>query len=334
VQADDMQVQSEIAGLPHRLLVFTCYGGCATGVAASRACIRIWEENPDDVKIGCLPAVIVPWKLKEITEKSEKRILIDACGVRCGAKLIEREGMTVDHYIELTSLLGIRKEKRLPSNDLEDKVYRTIKGEVDALLAQRGDGEVESPEKVQNGKGLPEMLLRPVGVVRSPLKEPSLVAESGDLEWRPRKAGIGDSREVISELVIDSSLAGILDGIEDFSHLLVLYWAHRVAPEGRSIIKAHPMGRKDLPLVGIFATCSPARPNTICATVVRLVKCKENVLKVQGLDALDGSPLIDIKPYIPSYYHADNVKRADWMLQIEREFAEGLITDGDSKETP
>ena len=186
--------------------------------------------------------------------------------------------------------------------------------------------------KGARNEAAPPMQLRPVGVVRSNLKEPSLVAEFGDLEWRP-KEGRREWRTRVSELVIDSSLAGILDGLEDFSHLLVLYWAHRVPPEGRSLIKAHPMGRKDLPLVGIFSTCSPARPNTICAMVVRLLERKENVLKVEGLDALDGSPLIDIKPYIPSYYHADNIKMADWMLQIEREFAEGLIAGGDSKET-
>ena len=135
-----MQAQSKSVKAEHyKLLIFNCYGGCATGVAASKACIRIWEENPDDVKIGCLPAVIVPWKLKEITGKSEKRILIDACGVQCGAKLIEREGMTVDRYIELTSLLRIKKVKQLPSKDLEDKVYKTIQKEVAALL---GKGEI------------------------------------------------------------------------------------------------------------------------------------------------------------------------------------------------
>ncbi len=141
-------MQPETGGAIYRLLIFTCYGGCATGVAASKACIRIWEENPDDVKIGCLPAVVVPWKLREITEKSEKRILIDACGVRCGAKLIEREGLTVDRYLELTSLLGIRKKKNLPSKDLEDIVYKTVKKEVDALLGRSSDAEGESPEQV------------------------------------------------------------------------------------------------------------------------------------------------------------------------------------------
>jgi tRNA-Thr(GGU) m(6)t(6)A37 methyltransferase TsaA len=184
-------------------------------------------------------------------------------------------------------------------------------------------------EEARN-EAIPPMQLRPVGVVKSPLKQPSLVAESGDLEWHP-KEGRREWRTQVSELIIDSSLAGTLEGIEDFSHLLVLYWAHRVPREGRSIIKAHPMGRKDLPLVGIFSTCSPARPNTICAIVVRLLERKENVLTVEGLDALDGSPLIDIKPYIPSYYHADNVKMADWMLQIEREFAESSIAGGDDK---
>jgi tRNA (adenine37-N6)-methyltransferase len=331
MQEDDMQAQPEGVKEEHyKLLIFNCYGGCATGVAASRACIRIWEENPDDVKIGCLPAVIVPWKHKEIMEKSEKRILIDACGVKCGAKLIEREGITMDHYIELTSLLRIRKEKRLPSKDLEDKVYRTIKREVNTLLAKREGDETESSGKAQESKDLPEMRLRSVGVVKNEIKQPSLVAESGDLEWQPEE-GRREWRTQVSELVIDSDLTGILDGIEGFSHLLVLYWAHRVPPEGRSLIKAHPMGRKELPLVGIFATCSPARPNTILAAAVRFLGRKGNVLKVKGLDALDGSPIVDIKPYHSSYYARDDVKEADWMHRIEREFTGGSITGGDGE---
>ncbi|MHA1362370.1 MAG: putative zinc-binding protein [Candidatus Freyarchaeota archaeon] len=123
----------EVTSLAYKVLLFTCCGGCETGVAASKAVIRLWEENVGDVKIGCLPAVTVPWKLREIM-KSEKRILIDACGVRCGKRLIEREGMPVDSYIELTSKLGIRKVKQLPSKDLEERVYEVIKKELDALL--------------------------------------------------------------------------------------------------------------------------------------------------------------------------------------------------------
>jgi uncharacterized metal-binding protein len=122
--------------VPYKLLIFTCYGGCATGVAASRACIRFWEEHPDDVKIGCLPAVIVPWKRKEITENSERRLLIDACGVRCGAALTQREGLTIDRYVELTSLMHVTKQKRLPSTELEEEIYRIISREASLMLQE------------------------------------------------------------------------------------------------------------------------------------------------------------------------------------------------------
>ena len=117
-----------------KLFVYTCFGGCATGVSASKACIRLWEENPVDVKIACLPAAIIPWKLKEMLKSSDKRLLIDACGLKCGAKLFEREGMSVDRYIELTSELGLKKVKQLPSRNLEDAIYRAIRKEADALL--------------------------------------------------------------------------------------------------------------------------------------------------------------------------------------------------------
>jgi tRNA-Thr(GGU) m(6)t(6)A37 methyltransferase TsaA len=169
--------------------------------------------------------------------------------------------------------------------------------------------------------------LRQVGVVKSPLKEPTVAAGSGDVSWKMRAERAAEERNVVSEIAIDAAFTGILDGIEDFSHILVLYWAHRVPEEGRSIIKAHPMGRKDLPLVGIFATCSPARPNPLCAIVVRLIEHSGNCLKVEGLDAVDGSPVIDIKPYNPSYYHVGAAKIPAWLKQIHRELAVGSIPD-------
>ena len=121
--------------MPYKLLMFTCYGGCATGVSASKALIRIWEEKVEDVKIGCLPALGIPWKLKSIMKNSKKRILIDACGIQCGKKFFQKEGMPFDSYIELTSTLGIKKEKKLPLKDLEERVYKIIKKEVNALLS-------------------------------------------------------------------------------------------------------------------------------------------------------------------------------------------------------
>lgn len=164
-----------------------------------------------------------------------------------------------------------------------------------------------------------EMILRSVGVVRSRIKEPSLVVSSGDLEWRSDLPQAGQSRNAVSELFIDNDLDGILDGIEEFSHLIVIYWAHFVPPEGRSILKVHTKGRKDFPLVGVFADCSPARPNPICLTTVRLLEHQGNILKVEGLDAVDGSPLIDIKPYNPVYAAHGEIKISPWMQKFHQQ---------------
>jgi len=180
---------------------------------------------------------------------------------------------------------------------------------------------METTDSKRRDNPAPEMKLRPVGVVSSPLQKPTLVAEDGDLSWKPRSPQPDDGM-VVADIIIDDDLDGIMDGIEEFSHLLVLFWAHMVPPEGRSIRKGHPMGRRDMPLTGIFATCSPARPNTICATVVRLLERKDNILTVEGLDALDGSPVVDIKPYNPSYYPDGEVRLSGWLDQLRQEFAQ------------
>jgi tRNA (Thr-GGU) A37 N-methylase len=83
------------------------------------------------------------------------------------------------------------------------------------------------------------------------------------------------------------------------------------------------MGNKDFPLQGVFATHSPARPNSILITVVKLVKREQNILHVTGLDALDGSPVLDIKPYVP-YQDIKDIKVSGWMKEINREFSESV----------
>jgi tRNA-Thr(GGU) m(6)t(6)A37 methyltransferase TsaA len=169
---------------------------------------------------------------------------------------------------------------------------------------------------------MPEIELWPVGFVRNNIEEPSLVARHGDLDYENQAHRPTHPSEIISEIVIDANYAGILDGIEDFSHLLVLYWAHLVKSEGRLLTRVHPMGRKDLPLVGVFSTCSPARPNPILVIAVRLLERHGNVLRVEGLDAVDGSPVLDIKPYLPSYYAVKDVILSDWMNRILSDIGE------------
>ncbi|MEJ2295988.1 MAG: TrmO family methyltransferase, partial [Candidatus Lokiarchaeota archaeon] len=73
---------------------------------------------------------------------------------------------------------------------------------------------------------------------------------------------------------------------------------------------------KEMPLKGIFATRSPVRPNPICKTTVKLIERRGATLVVEGLDAIDNTPVVDIKPHIPFYDSPLNVKLADWMYHL------------------
>jgi tRNA-Thr(GGU) m(6)t(6)A37 methyltransferase TsaA len=143
----------------------------------------------------------------------------------------------------------------------------------------------------------PAMELKAIGVVSNSIKQP---IRHG---WR----------EVVSEITINRELTDALEGLEEFSHIIVLYWMHQL-PEGRKLpLKVHPMGNHDLPIIGRFATRSPSRPNPVGQATVELLERQGNVLKVKGLDAIDGTPVIDIKPYIPGYDSAPEAKAPKWM---------------------
>lgn len=104
-----------------------------------------------------------------------------------------------------------------------------------------------------------------------------------------------EAREALIE--IDSDWAEALQGIEGFSHIWLLWWLdRRDAPPGALLV--HPEGRPEVPLVGIFATRSPHRPNPLAMTAVRLLERQGRRLRVRGLDACQGTPLLDIKPYL------------------------------------
>lgn len=107
-----------------------------------------------------------------------------------------------------------------------------------------------------------------------------------------------------------------LDGIEKNSHVVVLFWMHKVGKEARSTLKLHPKGRMDLPLVGVLATRSPHRPNPIGIRAVKLLERKDNVLKVLGLDAMNGSPVLDLKPYSLHHDHAEDAKMPPWAKHL------------------
>lgn len=146
---------------------------------------------------------------------------------------------------------------------------------------------------------LPSMTLKAIGVIRNDVAQPP-----------PDKWGWWS--EIVSEIVVHPDLNEALDGLEEFSHIIVLYWTHRTASDEMPL-KVHPMGKKELPLTGLFATRSPYRPNRIGKTTVSLLQRQGNILTVKGLDALDGTPVIDIKPYIPGYDSAADARVPRWI---------------------
>jgi tRNA (adenine37-N6)-methyltransferase len=100
----------------------------------------------------------------------------------------------------------------------------------------------------------------------------------------------------------------ILPGYEDavhglnlYSHIIILLWFHkRDNPVDRHLLKVHPRHDKNNPLTGIFATRSPVRPNPVGIFMPSIISINRNLIKVSPIDAFDGTPVIDIKPYIPS----------------------------------
>ena len=129
-----------------------------------------------------------------------------------------------------------------------------------------------------------DIVLRPIGKVRNSIR---VLRREG---WN----------SVISEIVLKPEYVEALDGVEDYSHLFIFFWITRIPPSRRGMMKIHPKSREDLPLVGIFATRTQYRPNPIGLTLVELVGRKKNVLRVRGLDAIQGTPVLDIKPISPA----------------------------------
>lgn len=108
-----------------------------------------------------------------------------------------------------------------------------------------------------------------------------------------------NEKEVSKIRIFDEFCDG-LKGLDTFSHILILYWFHlRDTEKERGVLRVIPRRHKGSPEVGVFASRSPSRPNPIGLCVVELVKMEGNILLVKGLDAFEGSPVIDVKPYIP-----------------------------------
>ncbi|MFC2011464.1 tRNA (N6-threonylcarbamoyladenosine(37)-N6)-methyltransferase TrmO [Chloroflexota bacterium] len=143
-----------------------------------------------------------------------------------------------------------------------------------------------------------QIYMEPIGYVANDVNSPM------DCNW----AGVE------SKIVLQEHLLPALSRLGDFSHLLVVFWMHQAKPP--TILQRRPQDRDDMPEVGLFSQRSKHRPNPIGITAVPLVKISGCEVMVRGLDAVNGTPVLDIKPYYPHYDYPAEVRVPEWVDRL------------------
>ena len=137
----------------------------------------------------------------------------------------------------------------------------------------------------------------------------SHVTEAVDMDWG----------EVVSEIVLKPEYAPGLLGLDDFSHALILTFLHEANYDPEVHLRRHPQENMDNPLRGIFAQRARHRPNRIGVTACEIVEVTENSVKVRALDAINGTPVLDVKPYVP-LYDKKNATIPEWIDKMMRDY--------------
>ncbi|MBU2052513.1 tRNA (N6-threonylcarbamoyladenosine(37)-N6)-methyltransferase TrmO [Patescibacteria group bacterium] len=143
-----------------------------------------------------------------------------------------------------------------------------------------------------------KITLTPIGIVKN----------------NTHKTRFGSFKNEVSEIVLKKKFTKALTGIEDYSHLIIVFWMDKMKDK---VITHRPQGNPDVPIVGIFSCRCPQRPNPIAVTTVKLLSRKGNKLKVKGLDILNKTPIIDIKPYWPVYDEVKRAKIPKWVSKLD-----------------
>lgn len=151
-----------------------------------------------------------------------------------------------------------------------------------------------------------DIVLKPIGTVRSARGEPV------DDRW--------DAVTTRIELDVAQFTADATAGLSDFSHIDVIYHFDRVPDAEIQTGARHPRGRADWPLVGIFAQRGKGRPNRLGACTCRLERVDGLTLHVRGLDAIDATPVLDIKPVMKGFLPRGEIREPDWAGEIMREY--------------
>jgi tRNA-Thr(GGU) m(6)t(6)A37 methyltransferase TsaA len=148
--------------------------------------------------------------------------------------------------------------------------------------------------------------LEPIGRVRGGRDEPR------DDNW--------DGERAVIELDPARFAPEALAGLADFSHVEVIFQFDRVPNEKIETGARHPRGRTDWPLVGIFAQRGKNRPNRLGASICRVVGVDGLALHVQGLDAIDGTPVLDLKPVMTGFLPREDVREPAWARAIMADY--------------
>lgn len=138
--------------------------------------------------------------------------------------------------------------------------------------------------------------------------------------FRIHPIGSIEKTEQNARIRIDSNYREALVGLEEFSHITVLYWFDQNdTSDKRSVLQVNPCRNPDNPLTGVFATHSPLRPNLIGMSLCEILKIEGTTIWIDQIDALDRSPVIDIKCFIPTTRPLEGLRLPQWAEAARRE---------------
>ena len=127
--------------------------------------------------------------------------------------------------------------------------------------------------------------------------------------------------DLISEIIISEKIAEqSIKGISDFSHLEIIFYFHLADMTKIEISSSHPRENAKFPKVGIFAQRKKARPNLLGTTIVKLISAENNKLTVEGLDAVNGTPVIDIKPVMKEFLPIGKTEQPEWATDLMKNY--------------
>lgn len=149
-----------------------------------------------------------------------------------------------------------------------------------------------------------EIKLTPIGYVSSP------VTERIDENWG----------NITSRIMLKKEYKGALKGLEKFSHAIVVTYLHQAKYSPEKHLQRRPRGLESMPKVGILSQRAKNRPNPIGITAVEIVNVMDNCLEVKGLDAINDTPILDIKPYYPHYDKIDSPRVPGWVDRLMEKY--------------